>query len=55
MVQDAGRPRSTSAFRRHHPPLPGHYGIDTPTESELIASAHDVEEIRRFIGADSLA
>jgi amidophosphoribosyltransferase len=32
-----------------------HYGIDTPTESELIASAHDIEEIRRFIGADSLA
>src|SRR5262249_60599190 len=32
-----------------------HYGIDTPTGSELIASAHDPEEIRRFIGADSLA
>ena len=31
-----------------------HYGIDTPTRRELIASNHSVEEIREFIGADSL-
>ncbi len=31
------------------------YGIDTPTRSELIASDHSLEEIRRFIRADSLA
>ncbi len=31
-----------------------HYGIDTPTRRELIASNHSVEEIRKFIGADSL-
>lgn len=31
------------------------YGIDTPTTEELIASSHDVDEISRFIGADSLA
>ncbi|MGH7864130.1 MAG: amidophosphoribosyltransferase [Candidatus Binataceae bacterium] len=30
------------------------YGIDTPTREELLASSHSVEEIRRFIGADSL-
>lgn len=30
------------------------YGIDTPTEKELIASTHTVEEIRDFIGVDSL-
>jgi len=30
------------------------YGIDTPTREELLASAHTVEEIRRFITADSL-
>jgi amidophosphoribosyltransferase len=30
------------------------YGIDTPTREELLASHHSVEEIRRFIGADSL-
>jgi amidophosphoribosyltransferase len=31
------------------------YGIDTPTREELLASHQSVEEIRRFIGADSLA
>ena len=30
------------------------YGIDTPTRSELIASSQSIEQIRRFIGADSL-
>ncbi|MCZ6550271.1 MAG: amidophosphoribosyltransferase [Candidatus Methylomirabilales bacterium] len=34
---------------------PCYYGIDTPTRRELIASSHSVEEIRRYIGADSLA
>ena len=33
---------------------PCFYGVDTPTRSELIASNHDVEEIRRFVEADSL-
>jgi amidophosphoribosyltransferase len=38
------------------PPIiaPCYYGIDTPTKRELIASTKTVEEIRRFIGADSL-
>ncbi len=31
-----------------------HYGIDTPTRSELIAANQSVEEIRRYIEADSL-
>src|SRR5581483_525281 len=30
------------------------YGIDTPTREELLASSHSVDEIRRYIGADSL-
>jgi amidophosphoribosyltransferase len=30
------------------------YGIDTPTREELLAASHSVEEIRRYIGADSL-
>ena len=34
---------------------PCYYGIDTPTREELIAASQSVEEIRRFIGADSLA
>lgn len=34
---------------------PCYYGIDTPKKEELIASSHSVEEIARFVGADSLA
>jgi len=33
---------------------PCYYGVDTPTKRELIAASHSVEEIRDFIGADSL-
>jgi amidophosphoribosyltransferase len=38
------------------PPIVGpcHYGIDTPTKRELIGATKSVEEIRAFIGADSL-
>jgi amidophosphoribosyltransferase len=32
-----------------------HYGIDFPTREELIGSSRSVEEIRKFIGLDSLA
>jgi amidophosphoribosyltransferase len=39
------------------PPVvwPCFYGIDTDTQEQLIASSHTVDEIRDFIGADSLA
>jgi amidophosphoribosyltransferase len=33
---------------------PCHYGIDTPTREELIASANSTEEIRELLGCDSL-
>ena len=33
---------------------PCFYGVDTPTKGELIAANHTVEEIRRFVEADSL-
>jgi len=38
------------------PPLisPCYYGIDFPTSKELIAARHTTEEIRQFIGVDSL-
>lgn len=44
-------------LRISSPPIisPCYYGIDTPTKKELIASSHAVEEVRRFITADSLA
>ncbi len=34
---------------------PCFYGVDTPLRSELIAANHSIEEIRRFVEADSLA
>jgi len=43
-------------LRLASPPIigPCHYGIDTPTPEELIASNHSIEEIREFLGVDSL-
>lgn len=34
---------------------PCFYGIDTPTRKELIVSTHTIEEIRKYLTADSLA
>ncbi len=34
---------------------PCYYGIDTPQRSELIAANNSLEEIRGYLGADSLA
>jgi amidophosphoribosyltransferase len=38
------------------PPIqwPCYYGIDTPTRKELIGASHRVQEIRRYLGADTL-
>jgi len=54
IVREAGA--SEVHVRISCPPTisPCYYGIDTPTKKELIASTHNVEEIRQFIGADSL-
>ncbi len=52
--------RSAGATEVHvrvsSPPIDGpcHYGIDTPTSAELVASEHTVEQIARSIEADSL-
>ncbi len=55
MVRSAGA--SEVHLRITSPPIiaPCYYGIDTPTKEELIASHSNIEEIRRFIEADSLA
>jgi len=55
MLRDAGA--KEVHMRISSPPTisPCYYGIDTPTRSELIASSSSVEDIRRFIEADSLA
>lgn len=34
---------------------PCFYGVDTPTKNELIAANNSIEEIRRFVEADTLA
>lgn len=43
-------------FRLCSPPITGpcHYGIDTPTRAELIGATHSIEEIRDYLGVDSL-
>jgi amidophosphoribosyltransferase len=43
-------------LRLASPPITGPclYGIDTPTREELIAATHSIEEIREFLGVDSL-
>ncbi len=39
------------------PPIsyPDYYGIDTPERSQLLAANHDIEGMRAYIGANSLA
>jgi amidophosphoribosyltransferase len=34
---------------------PCFYGVDTPSRSELIAATHTIDEIRKYVEADSLA
>jgi amidophosphoribosyltransferase len=55
MIREAGA--AEVHLRISAPPTewPCHYGIDTPTREELIAAHHSVEDIRRYIEADSLA
>ncbi len=55
MLRDAGA--REVHMRITSPPIkwPCYYGIDMSTREELIASNMSVEEIRDFIGADSLA
>jgi amidophosphoribosyltransferase len=54
MVRAAGA--SEVHMRISCPPTvsPCFYGVDTPRRSELIAATHSLEEIRKYIGADSL-
>ncbi len=44
-------------FRIASPPIthPDFYGIDTPEKEKLLAATHDLESMRAYIGADSLA
>jgi amidophosphoribosyltransferase len=44
-------------FRISSPPIthPDYYGIDTPERAKLLAATHSLEEMRAYIGSDSLA
>ena len=55
MMRDAGA--SEVHMRIASPPItnPDYYGIDTPERDKLLAATHTLEEMRKFIGADSLA
>ena len=55
MVRDAGA--TEVHFRITSPPYAHScfYGVDTPNTDELLAHRMDVEEMRKFVGADSLA
>src|SRR6266403_1523933 len=55
MVRNAGA--KEVHMRISCPPTisPCFYGVDTPSKSQLIAANKSVEEIREYIGADSLA
>jgi len=55
MMRDAGA--REVHFRIASPPIthPDYYGIDTPEQDKLLAATHDLDGMRQFIGADSLA
>ena len=55
MMREAGA--SEVHFRIASPPIthPDFYGIDTPEKEKLLAATHDLEGMRDYIGADSLA
>ena len=55
MMRDAGA--KEVHFRISSPPIthPDYYGIDTPERTNLLAATHSLEEMRRYIGCDSLA
>jgi amidophosphoribosyltransferase len=54
MIQSSGA--REVHMRISSPPIqwPCYYGIDTPTRKELIGASHSVEEIRRYLGANTL-
>ncbi len=55
MMRDAGA--REVHFRIASPPIthPDYYGIDTPERDKLLAATHDLEGMREFIGADTVA
>lgn len=56
MVREGGGAKEVHLKISSPPTIgPCFYGIDTPTRQELIASSHLVEEVRKYVTADSLS
>jgi amidophosphoribosyltransferase len=55
LLRDAGAKEIHMRIASPQVKHPCFYGIDTPDENELISNKKNVEEIRAYIGADSLA
>ena len=54
MVRNAGASEVHMMISSPPTSYPCYYGIDTPNRKELISASHTIEEIRRYITADSL-
>ena len=54
MARDAGARKVYLASAAPPVRFPNVYGIDMPTQEELIAHGRSIEEIRQYIGADAL-
>ena len=54
MVRNAGAKEVHMRISSPPTSYPCYYGIDTPNRKELISSSHTVEEICRYITADTL-
>jgi amidophosphoribosyltransferase len=54
MIRSAGAKEVHTLISSPPTDYPCYYGIDTPTRKELISSSHSIEEIRKYITADSL-
>jgi len=54
MVRHAGAKEVHVLISSPPTSYPCYYGIDTPTRKELISSSHTIDEITRYITADSL-
>jgi amidophosphoribosyltransferase len=54
MVRNAGAKEVHMRISSPPTSYPCYYGIDTPNRTELISASHSLEEIRKYITADSL-
>ena len=54
MIRNAGAKEVHVRISSPPTSFPCYYGIDTPNRKELISSSHSIDEIRKYITADTL-